>query len=173
MSRSDIVGLTLAEIALVLLFSFLALFVPAYARLNRTLTKSGALNVAKLQTEVNNATAANERLKAENERLKTQIDKSRPNLRSAAMPTCAELNNADWLFTAVIRGADAYEINGNRYSLSTLLQAYATELSEASKNGCRHRVKVYYGKDVSLPEYDYALRKIEQSFYDLKLGPES
>ena len=35
------------------------------------------------------------------------------------------------------------------------------------------RVKLYYAKDVSLPEYDYALRKIEQYFYDLKLGRES
>lgn len=166
MSRNDIVGLTLAEISLVLLFSFLALFVPAYARLNRKLKQSGAVDVAKLQTDLKNANASNESLKAE-------IENSRRNLRSAAMPTCAELNKADWLFTAVIRGSDSYEVNSNRYSLSTLLQTYAKELSEASTNGCRHRVKVYYGKDVSLPEYDYALRKIERSFYDLKLGPES
>jgi hypothetical protein len=162
----DIVGLTLAEVALVLLFSFLVLFVPAYARLNRRIKQSGAVDVAKLQTDLTNALAENARLKAE-------IDKSRRNLRSAAMPTCAELNKADWLFTAVIRGADVYEVNGNKYSLDRLLQTYATELSEANKNGCRHRVKLYYGKDVSLTEYDYALRKIEQSFYDLKLGPES
>ena len=169
MSRQfDIVGLTLAEVALVLLFSFLVLFVPAYARLSRRVEQSGAgaVNVAKLQTDLKNALAENARLKAE-------IDKSRPNLRSAAMPTCAELNKADWLFTAVIRGADAYEVNDKTYSLGTLLQAYAPELSDASKNGCRHRVKLYYGKNVSLPEYDFALRKIEQSFYDLKLGPES
>jgi regulator of replication initiation timing len=162
----DIVGLTLAEVALVLLFAFLVLFVPAYARLNRRVKQSGVVDVANLKTDLKNAIA-------ENERLKSQIDKSRRNLRSAAMPTCAELNKADWLFTAVIRGADVYEVNGNKYSLNTLLQAYAAELSEASKNGCRHRVKLYYGKDVSLPEYDFALRKIEQSFYDLKLGPES
>lgn len=166
MSRSDIiVGLTLAEIALVLLFSFLALFIPAYSRLNRKVKLNGSIDVAKLQTDLKNATAANDRLKAE-------IEKSRRNLRSAAVPSCAELNNADWLFTAVIRGSDAYEVNGNRYSLRTLLQTYAPELSEANKNGCRHRVKLYYGKDVSLPEYDSALRKVEQYFYDLKLGQE-
>jgi hypothetical protein len=166
MSRSDIiVGLTLAEIALALLFSFLVLFVPAYTRLNRKLKLYRTVDVVKLQNDLKNATATNESLKAE-------IDKSRRNLRSAAMPTCAELNKADWVFTAVIRGSDAYEVNGNRYSLSTLLQTYATELSEAKKNGCRHRVRLYYGKDVSLPEYDSALRKVEQYFYDLKLGPE-
>ncbi len=166
MNRTDIVGLTLAEIALVLLFSFLALFVPAYARLNHKLKRSGATDVVRLQADLKNATAANAILKAE-------IEKSHRNLRSAAMPTCAELDKADWLFTVVIRGSDVYEVNGNKYSISMLLQTYTRELSEANKDGCRHRVKVYYGKDVSLPEYDYALRRIEQYFYDLKLGSET
>jgi phosphatidylserine decarboxylase len=166
MSRSDIiVGLTFAEIALVLLFSFLTLFVPAYARLGRKFKLYSSVDVPKLQSDLKNAKAINESLKAE-------IDKSRRNLRSAAIPACAELNKADWVFTAVIRGSDAYEVKGNQYSLNALLHNYATELSEANKNGCRHRVKLYYGKDVSLFEYDAALRKIEQYFYDLKLGPE-
>jgi hypothetical protein len=165
MSRTDIVGLTLAEIAFVLLFSFLALFIPAYARLNHKLKAYGAVDVAKLQTELRNATTENGNLKAE-------IDKSRRNLRSAAVPTCAELNKADWLFTAVVRGSDTYEVNGKKYSLNTLLQTYSEQMSEANKNGCKHRVKLYYGKEVSLAEYDYALRRIEQSFYDLKLGVE-
>ena len=110
---------------------------------------------------------------AANAILKAEIEKSHRNLRSAAMPTCAELDKADWLFTVVIRGSDVYEVNGNKYSISMLLQTYTRELSEANKDGCRHRVKVYYGKDVSLPEYDYALRRIEQYFYDLKLGSET
>jgi hypothetical protein len=165
-NRTDIVGLTLAEIALVLLFSFVALFVPAYARLNHKLKQAGATDVVRLQADLKNATAANETLKAE-------IEKSRKNLRSAAMPTCAELDKADWLFTVVIRGSDVYEVSGNRYAINDLLQTYSKEIAQANKDGCRHRVKVYYGKDISLPEYDYALRKIEQYFYDLKLGSES
>lgn len=58
-------------------------------------------------------------------------------------------------------------------AISALLQTYSRQLSEANKAGCRHRVKVYYGKDISLSEYDYALRRIEQYFYDLNLGSES
>jgi hypothetical protein len=165
-SRSDIVvGLTLAEIALALLFSFLALFIPAYARLNRKLKLYSAVDVYKLQNDLKSATVTNETLRAE-------IDKSRRNLRSAAIPACAELNSSDWVFTAIIRGSDIYEVNGNKYSLNGILQTYATELSEAKKNGCRHRVKVYYDRNVSLLEYDSALRRVEQYFYDLKLGAE-
>ncbi len=165
MSRTDIVGLTLAEIALVVLFSFVAIFIPAYSRLSRKLRAYHAPDVATLQSALKTAADENEKLKAE-------IESSRRNLRSAAVPTCAELNKADWLFTAVIRGPDSYEADGVAYSLSELLRRYSSDLSEASEEGCRHRVKLYYGRQVNLADYDYALRRIEQHFYDLKLGEE-
>ena len=165
MRREDIVGLTLAEIALTLLFFFLAVFAPTYARLNRKLKAINLIDVARLQTELKAA-------EAENETLKAELEKYRPNLRSAAVPSCAEINKADWLFTTIIRGSDTYDIDGVSYSIGNILATYSKELSDARQNGCRHRIKVYYGAGVSLDEYDSALRKIEVYFYDLKLGPE-
>jgi hypothetical protein len=162
-SRSDIVGWTLAEISLALLFAFLVLLIPAYARLNRKLNDSSKPDVA---AELKNVVAENKVLKAE-------IEKSRRNLRSVATPSCAELGKAsDWLFTATIRGSDSYDVGANRYTLAGLAQAYSHDIAEATRNGCRLRVKLYYGAEVSAAEYDAALRKIEQRFYDLKLGSE-
>lgn len=159
-------GLTLAEISLVLLFSFLVAFVPAYERLAKAVGNPG--DVAKLQKELDGVRAENNGLKDEIEKLK-----AKKNLRSAAVPSCAEVTQADWLFTAVVRGSDDYYVDGQQYSLESLLNKFSMQMSEADKNRCRHRIKLYYDKNISLKEYDYALRRIEQHFYDSKLGPES
>jgi len=59
--------------------------------------------------------------------------------------------------------SNQYQIDGETYSIESVLAKYSKELSEASRNGCRHRVKVYFAPDIPLAEYDIAL--------DAKLGP--
>jgi hypothetical protein len=169
MTRIDIVGLSLAEIALVLLFCFVAVFAPAYARLDRKLQVASAQpNEA---AELKKKLAATE---AENHALKHELEGYRRNLRSKATPSCTEISKASGpLFTAIIQGEDRYEVNGESFSLASLTQHYSDALADAKKNGCVHSIRVYYGNGVSVSDYDYALRRIEQVFYDTKLGSEN
>ena len=168
MNRTDIVGLVLAEIALVLLFSFLAVMVPAYASLKRT---SAANPHPTIDTRALEAQL--DKLLKENALLKSEIRADRPNLRSSALPSCAELHNnqSDWLFTAIIDGTDEFQIGAKEYSLNELLEAYANPLAQANKEGCIQRIKIFYRSGMSVSEYDAALRRIEEHFYALKLGP--
>jgi hypothetical protein len=167
MNRFDIVGLTLAEISLVLLFSFVAIFVPSYARARKELdaqaNKATNSDIEKQLIAVN----------AENARLQQELQNSRKNLRSVVTPSCVEIGKAtDWLFTAIIRGSDAYEVQGEQYTLDALLAKYSPALIQAKQNGCVHRVRIYYGQGLSGLDYDYSLRQIEEHFYTQKLGPE-
>ena len=161
MNRFDIVGLTLAEVSLVLLFSFIAIFVPAYSRA-RKVPDTGAL-----EKQLAAATA-------ENVKLRRELDEaSRRNLRSVVAPSCVEVGKAtDWLFEAIIRGADDYEILGQQYTLGDLLAKYSSAQAQAKQDRCIHRIRVYYGMGVSVSDYDHALRRIEEDFYSQKLGPE-
>lgn len=164
MNRFDIVGLTLAEVSLVLLFSFIAVFLPAYGHIHEQL--AARTTPGDLQKQLLAANASNTRLQQE-------LENSRPNLRSAATPTCVEVGKATgWLFAATIRGADTYQVLDQPYTLDDLLHKYAPALAEAAQAGCRQRVKVYLGQGVSAVDYDDALRRLEESFYDTKLGPE-
>lgn len=168
MNRSDIVGLTLAEISLALLFSFILIFAPAYSRAQRELDSSRA-NKATAEDLQKKLAAAD----AENARLHEELENSRHNLRSVVTPSCVEINKAtDWLFAATIRGADSYYVSGQQYSLNDLLTKYASALTQAKRDACIQRIRIHYGVGVPLPDYDYALRRIEEHFYTLKLGPE-
>jgi competence protein ComGC len=167
MNRFDIVGLTLAEISLVLLFSFIAIFVPSYARARKELdAKTNKATNSDVEKQLIAA-------KAENTQLQQELQNSRRNLRSVVTPSCVEISKAtDWLFTAVIRGSDDYEVQGQQYTLDALLAKYSPELVQAKQNSCVHRIRIYYGQDLSGLDYDYSLRRIEKHFYTQKLGPE-
>jgi hypothetical protein len=163
MNRSDIVGYTLAEIALVLLFCIVAVFAPAYARLRKQANPKE--KIAETQQELSRANA-------ENAQLRKELQDSRHNLRSVAMPSCAELNkSSDWLFTATIRGIDDYEIAGRSYRLADVLKNYSAPLDQARRDGCRHRIRVSYQAGLDANDYFQALTRIEETFYTLKLGP--
>ncbi|MBA3913561.1 MAG: hypothetical protein H0X25_06840 [Acidobacteriales bacterium] len=163
MSHQDIIGFTLAEIAFVLLFSFIAIFVPSYIQLSNRLRSAGSVDVPQLKGELAAAQSKNAQMGA-------ALDQYRRNLRSAAMPSCAEVGVNTWLFTTTITGGNAYQIEGRTYTLSGILQAYSQQLREASERGCRLRVRVFYGPNVSTNGYDLSLRQLEQHFYDSKLG---
>ncbi len=167
MNRIDIVGLTLAEIALVLLFSVLAVFAPAYQRSQREL-RANNLTSATVRDYKEKLRAA----EAETVNLKEELEKHRRDLRSVATPSCVEIDRAkDWLFTVTIRGADQYEIGGHELNLRELLDKYSAALELARKEACIHRIRLHYGTGVSGEDYDLALRRLEEYFYTRKLGP--
>ncbi len=94
------------------------------------------------------------------------MDALLPKLRSTAFPTCVAVGKAkDWLFTATVRGRDAYEIEGQLVSLANITKLYSVQLRDADENECRQRVRLYVGKGVSGEEYEYAMRRISQNFY--------
>lgn len=127
-----------------------------------------ALQAATLATEVTALKTRLSEVEAENAKLRSL---SPPDLRSKATPSCVEKNKAsDWLFTAVIHGADQYSIEGRDYTFTELLRTYQAQNAQAKQDGCVHRVKVYYSSGISGSDYDYALRQIEEVFYTRKLG---
>jgi hypothetical protein len=165
MNRSDIVGYTLAEIALALLFCIIAVFGPAYARLSK---QPNSVPPKEKVAEIEQRLA---RAAAENAQLRKEIDDSRRNLRSVAMPSCAELNKSpDWLFTAIIRGPDTYEILGRPYTRADVLKNYSAQLDQAKRDGCRLRIRISYQPGLDTSDYVQGLRRIEENFYTLKLG---
>lgn len=161
MNRFDIVGLTLAEVSLVLLFSFIAIFIPAYSRARKEAAKADAGDV---QKQLDAA-------KLDNARLQKELENSRRNLRSVVTPSCVEISKAtDWLFAATVRGADNYEVLDQQYTLDGLLAKYAAALAQAKQDDCVHRIRIYYGAGVSGLDYDLAIRRLEEHFYTQKLG---
>jgi hypothetical protein len=66
-NRFDIVGLTLAEISLVLLFSFVAIFVPSYARARKELdsVRADKVTTSDVKKQLLNANAENAQLQQE------------------------------------------------------------------------------------------------------------
>jgi hypothetical protein len=160
-TRIDIVGLTLAEIALAMLFCFIAVFAPSYARATQEIKRRPEpKELAELKRK-------NEDLQREIEKLKGSIRDA----RSKQTPSCIELGKARGpLFTVTIRGGNEYEVEGSSLTLETLRASFSDALLDATRNKCVHSIRVNYGAEVSVQDYDLALRRIEQSFYTTKLG---
>jgi hypothetical protein len=165
MSRIDIVGFTLAEIALVILFALLVIFLPQRER---------EANEAKaLQARIKNLEESESALKrqvASLEAERQRFQSSRPDLKSKAIPTCFEIDKTEWLFSVTIRGNDEFEITGKEMTLNDILKNYETQMKSAKAKGCIHRVQVFYGPKVSTPDYDSGLRRLEAWFSTAKRG---
>jgi hypothetical protein len=174
MRHIDIVGLSLAELSLALIFVVLALPPPgsdsSHSQAAAAIRQAGQLN---LQLAGANRQIAE--LQAEKYRLQGRVDAfnaSRPNLRSVALPSCAEIKlTSDWLFTAAIQGQDRYEVEGvGTVTIAQILERFHNEMEEGRIHGCVQRVRVRVGKNISAEDYDFALRRLEQYFYPKKLG---
>jgi hypothetical protein len=162
MNRFDIVGLSLAEIALVLVFVLLAVFAPAYSRVSRE-AHSKSHDVETLRAKVSEL----QKQVDENASLIKQFGAERPNLRSIATPSCFELNKTPsrWLGSVTVRGISRYEINGQQLSLSDLLIQFSDEIAQGKRDACRHSIKVSSGEGVSGVDYQSALMQLGQTFY--------
>ena len=156
--RIDIFGLSLAETALVLLFGVFAALLTRETEHNKAMGLQEA-HVAELTNSLNTAEAGNAALKA-------RMDALLPKLRSTAFPTCLAVGKAkDWLFTATVRGRDAYEIEGHVLALANITRLYSVQLHDADESECRQRIRLYVGREVSGEDYEYAMRRISQNFY--------
>ena len=163
----DIVGYTLAETALVLVFVLIVVYAPESRKVQKL--------QGELQTTRHDLDAALEKQAREQEHPRPIQRKviDRTALRSAAPPSCVETGVATgWLFTATVEGRDSYRINGVKLTFDELQQRYQTNVTEARDAGCFHRVKVYFTPSITSVEYDEALRKLEELFYTRKLGVE-
>jgi hypothetical protein len=171
MSRLDIVGLSLAETALVLLFVLLGAFAPAYAHLKHIFRSDNAeiahLN-AQLAKAQQNLSTAQDHLAM----LQQEFAADRPKLRSRATPSCFELNKTSdrWLFTLVVRGADKYEVDGRIFTFPDLLKAHSREIEQGHQDDCRFSIKIASGDDVSGMEYEAAEIRLGQVFYMTQAG---
>jgi hypothetical protein len=176
MRQLDIVGLSLAEMSLALLFVVLALQRPApnpsASQLAAATKQIGTLHL-KLDTANRKIANLNEEIYQLQNRINT-FTPSRPNLRSVALPSCAETKvRADWLFTAIIRGQNRYDIgHSGSLSIEDIVERFHAEMEDGRIHGCVQRVQVYVGSNVSAQDYDFALRRLERYFYPKKLGAE-
>ena len=159
--RIDIVGLSLAETALVLLFTVFVGLLAGKTEENRLLNQASREHEELLRVQ-RDLTSERES-KAE---LSRQVAAMLPKLRSSAFPSCAEAGKSEgWLFAATVRGRNTYEIGGKLFTLTDLTSFYSKQLQEAYKSECRERVRLYVGDAVSGEEYEYAMRRVAQYFY--------
>jgi len=172
MNRIDIVGLTLAEVALTLLYAIVGLWLPARTGGDETqaLRERGVAlqgEIRKLERTVGDQ----EEKLAEKQRTIDQFSAPRPGCRSRAAPSCAETGfSPRLLFTTVIRGSDSYEVAGRIVSVREILTAFEPEIAAAKQAECVHRIGVAVSRDLGGVDYDAALRRMEQYFYLRKLG---
>jgi hypothetical protein len=155
----DIVGFTLAETAFVLLFAVFAALLAEKTEESHALKQVNSQlgQLTRLQQDLNSERQSNAELSGQIATFK---------LRSRAFPSCAETGKVSgWLFTATVRGRDAYDIDGTLFTVSTLTAAYAKQLREASEASCRQRIRLFVGDGVSGEEYEYAMRQVAQHFY--------
>lgn len=160
---SDIIGYTLAEIALVLLFAIVAVFLPPYSKASQQLKEVDKANreVAKQREEVR-------LLKNQLAELQTRSanEPRAADLKSKQTPSCKELGiESGFLFTTTITSADTYVVNGEYVNSDQLRNMFREALNVAASKQCKESVRVLYSARVSTAEYDEALRKIEQLFY--------
>ncbi|SRR5216684_3441107 len=165
MARTDIVGFTLAEIALVILFAVLVLFLPQKG------TQENEVQALKqkIKSLEESESALKQRI-ASLEKERQRFQSPRADLRSKAVPTCFEIDKTDWLFSVIIRRNDVFEISGKEMSLSDILKSYDSQMKSAKAKGCMHRIQVFYDPEISITDYDTGLRRLEAWFSTAKRG---
>jgi hypothetical protein len=168
MRRIDVVGLSLAELSLALLFAFLAITLPNLERLKH-LEKVSRDRADDAERKLSDRKAPTLAAKAGMSVAKGAQDAK---LRSAARPSCIEMKVADGaLLSVTINGVDEYAVEGlGSVSLIELTKQYSGALDEGLRLGCVHVAEVYLAPGISAVDYDSALRKIESYFYTRKRG---
>jgi hypothetical protein len=159
----DIIGYTLAEISLVLVFSLMAERTHAVNKVNALTTqlRNANLTVIDLQKKIVNSTP------------RPQTPSPHQGKRSNAPPSCAEDGlSTDWLFTGSIVGSDRYRVNGEELSFQEITDRFRKQIAEGRDRACVQRVQVSFSPALSSPDYDRAIRQLEKLFYVKKLGPE-
>jgi hypothetical protein len=169
MREAEIVGLTLAELSLVLLFAFLAITMASRSHLQERVDQLAKDDLV-ARRELSDARNRLQVLQ-KHDGILPEPKRLAARLRSSALPSCVEIGTEqDWLFTTVIRGRDAYEIEGHVLGLADVLARFDGEIASAKLAGCVPTIKVMLSATIGAADYDFALRQIEQHFYTKKLG---
>jgi len=159
--RNDIIGYTLAEIALLLLFAIIAIFLPKYSTLSAHLRAQTASRLL-LEKEV----AA----------LKEQLALVKPpgaspaGLRSRQMPSCIERKLASGpIFSAVALSNGKYRVGGEELTASEIRSRFAEQIADADKHECRQRIQLGYSTGMSAEQFVQAQVQMENWFYVSKI----
>jgi hypothetical protein len=167
----DVFGLTLAELAFVVLFAFL---VAAQRNVSPEQLVEAQNHTIKAQKRIEELDREVARLHAENQELgakSADIPAPRPGLRSQQTPSCSETGfDRGFLFTALIVGPDMYSITNVPMNYAQVIGKYRDSIDNAKKAGCIHRVQVVGSQDLNIRDYDVALQKLERHFYVRRLG---
>jgi hypothetical protein len=158
-------GWTLAELALALLFALLAAFVPSY--------RAKVVRLERLEAGSKKSLPAAdiENLRKRNADLQSEIEASRKNLKSRITPSCAELDkNSGWLFSATVTSRDSFEIDGETLALDGILKKYADQLADAKRRGCIQQARIYFDPSISAADLDYAYERLRMRLYLDYLG---
>lgn len=160
-----VLGFTEAELGFILAVLFVALFVAASA--SAVPQKDGTIVVPS-----DSLTRLETRLAASEQRadsLKSELDRV-ARKRSNLTPPCSELRVAAGpIADVVIRGRDLFAIGDEVVTLSGLREMLAAPLAAAGST-CRHSVRMYYGRGVSVEEYTQGVRGLQRYFYGPQLG---
>lgn len=144
-SSDGIIGYTLAEIAFLLLFIFLANFLVS--------DRPTRQEVENLQNEL---ILTQERLEE---------------LLSPAIPPCIQKKlerksgGIGYLFTVLIQGRDRFLIDGKIYSYKEILKKYRKDLDAAKNTGCVHSIYIKCIDGLDAQDYIAALTKLHLDFY--------
>ena len=154
-----ILGLTLAELSLFIVFSMTLLFV--IQSRDKTDKEDLQETLAQMQKE-------KELLEEKLETERTQLRNLK--LRSAAKPSCTnERFGMDILFDTVVVAKREFNISGDRYTFRQLRRRYSKQLNEAEKLGCVHRVRVSFRQVLDADAYNDSLKALDTLFYVKKL----
>lgn len=186
MNREDVIGITLAELTLVLLFIFIIIFFVTSSAgrdnqaLKEALTSQEELlalqleEIAALKTDKENLVHERQRRDQVMKRLAnalTVLRTENEQLRSKFKPSCYERGYAPSVIgKVIILGADLFSVGGKKMTLSEIKKHFAQELSAAEALGCVQTIRTNYSGSLSLDEYYSGLRKLERLFYISKGG---
>lgn len=160
-----LLGLTLAEISLTLLFAVLLVATIALSR-----AKTNTRTIESLSRENSELQLDNSRLHNENEVLRASLRSETLRLRSRMKPSCRELKGIAPLFDVVIMSADEFRIDEREFDFKSLTRQFQKEQVSAEDLGCVHTIRVRFVSNISTDEYVRGLSRLESTYYVQKLG---
>ena len=177
--RQDVIGTTLAELTLLLLFLVIAAFffvndsksTPIPIKTNVQKDEVQKLKTRLRQMEFEKVELKNQLndLKLLTESLQNQLN--RPGLTSNQTPTCHELKLAPtWIAEIGIIGVNRFKVNDNIYNYTELVKHFKDDLKFAEQQGCNHCVKFWFNKNISTVVYHDSLTKLQKLFIVTPIG---
>jgi hypothetical protein len=196
MLRNDVIGTTLGELTLLLVFTVLIIFYLANGNVDydeikiknkieelesslkkeQLSKKEFEIENIRLQKSINDANKKTSEILSEFDVIKRRLDLEKKNrktddLKSKQLPSCIEAQVADaFIGSVTILGSDSYEINSTKYDFKGLISFFSEDLTKAQNKGCVQSLNVFTPSTVSLIDYHEGLQKLERHFYIRRAG---